>query len=83
MVQQTQSNGKVKRPRPMSLVELLQHLADGGEVRRGTAIKRAFPEWEWQAFKGDEFARPVDWRAVNMAVDGGSLSISGKPGINR
>ena len=86
MVAAISSNGKAKtaKPRLMGLTALLSHIADGGEVRRGTILKRAFPVWEWQAFDGaGRFVAPVDWRAVHLAVDAGSLTVSDAKGLNR
>lgn len=66
------------RPRPVGAVQLAAILAAGGGIRRGTRLRSAFPEWEWQVFGADgAFVGPLDWRLV------GGYEVSDLKGVNR
>jgi len=82
MVQATQSNGKVKWPRPMSLQAVGMAVQAGGTIRRGTVLRTALPEWEWQVFDGNgEFVAAVAASALPQAVT--AYGCDKRPGINR
>ena len=82
MVQETQSNGKVKRPRPMSLQAVGMAVQAGATIRRGTVLRTALPEWEWQVFDSNgEFVAAVAARAVPQAITAYGLDM--RDGINR
>ena len=82
MVQVTQSNGKVKRPRPMSLQAVGMAVSAGGSIRRGTVLRSSFPCWEWQVFNvAGDFLAAVAPGALPQAIT--TYGLDQRPGINR
>ena len=82
MVQQTQSNGKAKRPRPMSLQAVGMAVQAGATIRRGTVLRGAFPAWEFQVFSADgEFVAAVAASALPQAVT--AYGFDQRKGVNR
>lgn len=76
----THSNGSRGKVTAIGALALANIIAAGGEVRRGTRLRSARPEWELQAFNQEgEFVAPVTRRVVNLM----SLRVSDKKGINR
>ena len=82
MVQETQSNGKVKRPRPMSLQAVGMAVQAGATIRRGTVLRGAFPAWEWQVFSAaGEFMGAVAASALPQAIT--TYGLDERKGVNR
>ena len=82
MVQETQSNGKTKRPRPMSLQAVGMAVQAGATIRRGTVLRSAFPTWEFQVFnKAGEFVAAVAASALPQAIT--TYGFDRRPGVNR
>lgn len=82
MVQQTQSNGKAKRPRPMSLQAVGMAVQAGATIRRGTVLRSAFPVWEFQVFSADgEFVAAVAASALPQAIT--AYGFDQRKGVNR
>lgn len=74
------SRGKAQSPRPIGAAKLGEVMAQGGEIRRGTRLKSALPQWEFQAFnRAGEFVAPIDWRIVARLP----WQVSDNKGINR
>ena len=58
-------------------------LANGGEVRQGTALRSAFPVWEWQLFDSNgQFVAPIQRAALIEWTQAGG-TISTRRGLNR
>ena len=74
-----------KGMRPMGIVELSNVIGASGSIRRGTRLRGAFPEFEWQAFDRDgQFIAPVNWKAVaNWTAMHGTAAVSEAAGVNR
>lgn len=72
-------------PRPIGLKALRVAIADGGEVRLGTVLRRALPDWEWQLFdKAGQFVAPVRGTAVSQMTTNEGLAVEARrPGVNR
>lgn len=82
MVHSNGSNGKVKRPRPLSMAQVGQAVAAGATIRQGTVLRRAFPCWEWQVFnEAGEFLAPVAASALPQAIT--AYGFDQRPGVNR
>ena len=82
MLHSNGSKGKAKRPRPMSLQAVGMAIQAGGSIRRGTVLRTALPEWEWQVFDGNgEFVAAVAASALPQAIV--TYGLDGRKGVNR
>ena len=70
-------------PRAINATTLKAALANGGEVRQGTAYRGAFPVWEWQLFDSNgQFVAPIQRAAlIEWTQTGGTIST--RRGLNR